>query len=83
MAKSATDAKKKGRSAVTGEYVDKKTVEKKPRTTVAEKSSKKKGDGQKRSAITGKFVKDSTAKRHPDTTVAEKAKPKKKASKKK
>ncbi|GAA3398419.1 hypothetical protein [Cryptosporangium minutisporangium] len=78
-----TDTKKKGRSAVTGEYVDKKTVEKKPRTTVAEKSGEKKGTGQKRSAITGKFVKKSTAKRHPDTTVTEDAKSKKKGSKKK
>ncbi|SHN47481.1 hypothetical protein [Cryptosporangium aurantiacum] len=77
MAKNATD-KKKGRSAVTGEYVDKKTVKKAPRTTVAEKASTKKGNGQKRSAITGRFVKDSTAKRHPETTVAEKAKGKKK-----
>ena len=86
MAKTATaktDTKKKGRSAVTGEYVDKKTVEKKPRTTVEEKASAKKTKGQKRSAITGKFVKDATAKRHPDTTVTEDAKGKKKSAAKK
>jgi len=83
MAKSATDTKKKARSAVTGEFVDKKTAAKKPKTTVVEKGSSKKGSGQKRSAITGRFVKESTVKRHPDTTVTEDAKGKKKSAKKK
>lgn len=62
---------KNHRSAKSGQFVSKKTAEKRPATTLSEARDGGK-TGRSRSTKSGQFVTDSYAKTHPSTTVTEK-----------
>jgi hypothetical protein len=61
-----------GRSAVSGQFVGRSTVNRSPRTTVTEITNGRGGSGVNvRSGVTGRYVTSTTGRRRPDTTVAE------------
>jgi len=68
MAKSGSGS---ARSAISGQYVNKGTAARNPRTTVTEHGGNHSAGTHHRSAITGQYVTESTARRHPNTTVTE------------
>ena len=79
-------AGKRGRSAVSGKFVEQSTVEGNPRQTVNESTKrsggKKTGAKRGRSAVSGRIVKQSTVKGSPKETTNESVKSRKGGSKK-
>lgn len=77
---------KRGRSAVSGKYVEQSTVEGNPRQTVNESTKrnggKKTGAKRGRSAVSGRIVKQSTVKGTPKETTNESVRSRKGGSKK-
>lgn len=61
---------KRYRDSKTGEFITKKTADRRPATTVSEKVGGGK-TGRERDTKSGRFVPDGTAKRRPSTTVKE------------
>lgn len=77
---------KRGRSAISGKYVEQSTVEGNPRQTVNESTKrsggKKTGAKRGRSAVSGRIVKQSTVKGKPKETTNESVRSRKGGSKK-
>lgn len=77
---------KRGRSAISGKFVEQSTVESKPDTTVnqsTKKSGGKKTGGKRgRSAVSGRIVKQSTVKGNPRETLNESVRSRKGGGKK-
>ena len=79
-------AGKRGRSAISGKYVQQSTVESNPKQTVNESTKrsggKKTGAKRGRSAVSGRIVKQSTVKDRPKETTNESVKSRKGGGKK-